>query len=318
MFAGGGDGGHRKGAGGGAHGKGGGRGKRKGGRRERQGRVSKGTNEHGGGSAAAAGGDVSSVKAGDGGTSEVRCHRCRKKGHWRIDCTEELCSRCHGRGHAADVCPTSKEEALLAVLDDDDDSDTVDASAFKADGMINYRECNSKLRIADGSTRTTEGYGDVNFSFRSGNGLVRVTLTNVAHVPDLRYHLFSLPTLVKHGHNFERRPAGIVVKLMSERSIVFPIVFPLTGNLYSLYGYRVDCSTRGDVCAVLAPGKLPNKPVDNINDYLCAAEHSHEALLRKTAEQQGVVLEAKLLECKGCSMAKSLRRIIKQPTHTLE
>ena len=118
-----------------------------------------------------------------------------------------------------------------------------------------------KLRIADGSTRTIEGYGDNNFVFRSGNGLVQVTLTNVAHVPDLRYHLFFLPTFVKHGHTFEGRPAGIVVKLKSERSIVFS----MTGNLYySLYGYRVDCSTRRDTCAVLALGKLPNKPVVNI------------------------------------------------------
>ena len=117
---------------------------------------------------------------------------------------------------------------------------------------------------------------------------------------------------MKHGHNFEGRPTGIVVKLKSERSIVFP----LTGKLYSLYGYRVDCSTRGDACVVLAPGKLPNKPVVNINDHHCAAGHTHEALLRKTAEQQGVVLEGKLLECKGCSMAKGLRRGIKQSTHT--
>ena len=134
----------------------------------------------------------------------MRCHRCGKKGHWRIGGTEELCSRCHGRGHAADVCPTSREEAVLATLDDNDDCDTVEASAFKArergecsnvsgrkgegespwqvgdeawlcdsgasthmtpfaDDMINYREFNLKLRIADGSTRTIEGYGDINF-----------------------------------------------------------------------------------------------------------------------------------------------------------
>ena len=105
MFAGGGDGGHKKGAGGGTHGKGGGRGKGKGGRRGRQGRGGKGTNEDGGGSAAAAGGDGTNAKAADGGTSKVRCRRCGKKGHWRIHCTEELCSRCHGRGHATDVCP---------------------------------------------------------------------------------------------------------------------------------------------------------------------------------------------------------------------
>ena len=283
----------------------------------------------------------------------MRCHSCGKKGNWRIDCTEELCSRCHGRGHADDVCATSKQEAVIAASDDDDGSDAFEASSFKArktgkcnnvsgkkregesawqvgneawvcdsgasthmtpsaDCMINFRECNLKLRIADGSTRTIKGYGDIKFVFRSGNGLVRVTPTSVAHVPDLRYNPFALPTLMKHGHTFEERPAGVVVRLKSERSIVFP----LTGNPYSLYGYLVDCSSRGDACAVLAPRKLPTEPVVNINDYRCAARHSHETLLRKTAKQQRVVLEGKLLECEGCSMAKGLRRDIKQSTHT--
>ena len=177
--------------------------------------------------------------------------------------------------------------------------------------MLNYRECNLKLRIADGSTRSIEGYGDVRSVFRSGNGLVQVLLTNVAHVPDLRYHLFSLPTLVKNGHTFEGRPSGIVVRLKSEKSIVFP----LSGNLYSLYGYRID--ERGEnACAVLAPGQQPNKSAIDINDYHCAAGHSHEVLLRKTAEQQGIALEGNLLECRGCSMAKGLRKSIKQSTHT--
>ena len=54
----------------------------------------------------------------------------------------------------------------------------------------------------------------------------------------------------------------------------------------------------------------------DINDYYCAAGHSHEVLLRKTAEQQGIALEGNLLECRGCSMAKGLRKSIKQSTHT--
>ena len=141
---------------------------------------------------------------------------------------------------------------------------------------------------------------------------MQALLTNVAHVPDIRYHLFSLPTLVKNGHTFEGRRTGIVVKLKSERSIVFP----LTGTLYSLYGYRVDCSTRENACAVLAPGQLLKKPAVDINDYHCAARHSHGVLLRKTAEQQGIVLEGKLLECRGCSMPKGLCKGIKRPTHT--
>ena len=93
-------------------------------------------------------------------------------------------------------------------------------------------------------------------------------------------------------------------------------MFPLSGTLYSLYGYRVDCSSRGNVCALRAPGQPPNKPVVDIDDYHSAAGHSHEVLLRGTAEQQGTVLERKLLECKGCSMANCLCKGMKQSTHT--
>ena len=111
---------------------------------------------------------------------------------------------------------------------------------------------------------------------------------------------------MKHGHTFGGHRAGIVVNLKSEPLIVFPLI----SNLYILYVYRVDCSTRGDVCALLAPGKLPNKPVVNINDY-------HYTFTRlKTAEQHRVVLEGKLMECKGGSIMKGLRRGIKQSTHT--
>ena len=91
---------------------------------------------------------------------------------------------------------------------------------------------------------------------------------------------------------------------------------PLAGTLYSHYGYRVDCSTRENSCTVLAPGQLPKKPVVDINDYHSAAGKSHEVLVRKTAEQQGIVREGKLLECIGCSMAKGLRKGIKKSTYT--
>ena len=151
---------------------------------------------------------------------------------------------------AADVCPSSKEEAVMAVASEvrarDDDQGTVRASAFKAEGagtygdgseegepawqvgdeawicdsgasthmtpsadcMINSRECHLKLRIDSGSTRSIEGYGDIRVIFRSGNDLVQVLLTNVAQGPDLGHHLFSLPTLVEHGHTFEGPPHG--------------------------------------------------------------------------------------------------------------
>ena len=92
-------------------------------------------------------------------------------------------------------------------------------------------------------------------------------------------------------------------------------MFPLSGALFSLYGYRVDSSSGENACAVLAPEQPRNKSATNINDFHCVAGHSHEVLLRKTAGQQGIVLEGELLECKECSLVKGLRKGIKQFTH---
>ena len=121
---------------GGGHGKGRGHGNGKVGRRGKHGRGRKGTNDVGGGSAAAAGGDGSSAKATDGSTPVRGCYRCDKESHVRTNCTEKLYSRCNERGHTADVCPTSEEEAVLAMTGEVGarlnvgEDDTVKASAF--------------------------------------------------------------------------------------------------------------------------------------------------------------------------------------------
>ena len=55
---------------------------------------------------------------------------------YRANCTEKLCSRCNGWEHTADVCPLSKEEAVLAVTTevgarvDVSEDGTAQASAF--------------------------------------------------------------------------------------------------------------------------------------------------------------------------------------------
>ena len=68
--------------------------------------------------------------------------------------------------------------------------------------IINYRERSLKLRIADDTTLSIKGYGEISFVVWSGNDLVDVLLTNVLHVPDLLYHLFSLSTLMKNDRAF--------------------------------------------------------------------------------------------------------------------
>ena len=64
-------------------------------------------------------------------------------------------------------------------------------------------------------------------------------------------------------------------------------------------------------CAVITSGqaKGPTTPTD-INLFHCTYGHTHEALHKQTAMQQGVSLSGELHECRGCSMAKGLRKPI--------
>ena len=154
------------------------------------------------------------------------------------------------------------------------------------DCVTNDREYNLKLRISDGSTVI------LTLSFRP-EILIDLLLNVVAHVPDLRFRMHSLPTLPANGHIFGGRPTGGVVRLASERSIMFPF----SGTLFSLFGYRVDSGCRENVFVALPPGQPPSRSSSNIYDFHCAGEHSHDLLLRKTTEQLGNTLEGELQGC---------------------
>ena len=95
--------------------------------------------------------------------------------------------------------------------------------------------------------------------------------------------------------------------------------FPLIGKLCRQYGYRSEAKGRmvHTVCIVTVPGqaKAPTTSSD-INSFYCTYDHTYEVLPKKTAGQQGVNLSGELLECRGCSMVKELRKPIARSTHT--
>ena len=65
--------------------------------------------------------------------------------------------------------------------------------------LENYAECSRVLRCAGGNTFPIVGTGTLRLSRRSGEGVVCVTLVNVAHVPGLSHHFLSLRRIADAG-----------------------------------------------------------------------------------------------------------------------
>ena len=182
-----------------------------------------------------------------------------------------------------------------------------------ADGLTNYRECSRPLGLANGEEISIVGYGDLTVNFRTDHGWVRVKMNDVAHVPQLCHNLISLPSMTLKGHTYMGDKGGVTLKLKGGETVFFPLV----GKLCRQYGFRPEAagSMVDSACTTIAPGKTktPTTPTD-INILHCTSGHTHEVLLKK--EQQGVNPSGELHECRGCSMARGLRKSIARSTHT--
>ena len=182
-----------------------------------------------------------------------------------------------------------------------------------ADGLTNYRECRRPLGLANGEETSIVGYGDLTVNFRTDHRWVRVKMNDVAHVPQLSHNLISLPSMTLKGHTYMGDKGGVTLKLKGGETVFFPLV----GKLCRQYGFRPEAagSMVDSACTTIAPGKTktPTTPTD-INILHCTSGHTHEVLLKK--EQQGVNPSGELHECRGCSMARGLRKSIARSTHT--
>ena len=262
------------------------------------------------------------------------------------------CNRCTGYGHEESSC--SSDAAILVVeLQVPEEDLAVEAQAFAvseagkcsvrigdavggvaldkqvvqyiadsaatcnmtpdADGLTNYRECSRPLGLANGEEISIVGYGDLTVNFRTDHRWVRVKMNDVAHVPQLSHNLISLPSMTLKGHTYMGDKGGVTLKLKGGEAVFFPLV----GKLCRQYGFRPEAagSMVDSACTTIAPGKTktPTTPTD-INILHCTSGHTHEVLLKK--EQQGVNPSGELHECRGCSMARGLRKSIARSTHT--
>ena len=262
------------------------------------------------------------------------------------------CTRCTGFGHEESSCPSNMAVMVMELPVSEDDlavgsqafaateagkcsamnDDRVGGGALDkqvvqyiadsavtcnmtpdADGLTNYRECSRPLGLANGEEISIVGYGDLTVNFRTEYGWIRVEMNDVAHVPQLSYNLISLPSMTLKGHTYTGDKDGVTLKLKGGGTVFFPLV----GKLCRQDGFRPEAagSMVDSACTTIAPGKTktPTTPTDIIILH-CTFGHTHEVLLKK--EQQGVNPSGELHECRGCSMARGLRKSIARSTHT--
>ena len=170
------------------------------------------------------------------------------------------------------------------------DSATTCKMTPHVDGYTDYRECSRPFGLANGETTSVEYYGDPTVGFRCDNEWVHVT---------------------QHD--------GVTLRLKGGRTVRFPLI----GKLCRQYGYRPD---RGEgweggrhcMCRDCSWGSESSHHPTDIKTFKCTYGHTHEVLLKKTAEQQGVNLSGELHECRGWSMAKGLRKPVTRLAHLLE
>ena len=262
------------------------------------------------------------------------------------------CTRCTGFGYEESSCPSdmavmvmelpvSEEDLAVesqafaateagkcnAAIDDRVGGEALDKQVVQyiadsaatcnmtpdADGLTNYRERSRPLGLANGEEISIVGYGDLTVNFRTDHRWVRVKMNYVAHVPQLSHNLISLPSMTLKGHTYTGDKGGVTLKLKGGETVFFPLV----GKLCRQYGFRPEAagSMVDTACTTIASGKTktPTTPTD-INILHCTFGHTHEVLLKK--EQQGVNPSGELHECRGCSMARGLRKPIARSTHT--
>ena len=172
-----------------------------------------------------------------------------------------------------------------------------------------YAECSRVLRCAGGNTFPIVGTGTLRISLRSEEGVVFVTLMNVAHVPGLSHHLLSLRRFANMGKKYigTREGIGKVFAKAGDGPCA-----PSYVQLNYIFGYRTDRSSEEKVHAVIAPGARPTPSIAaDMNSFYCSHGHMHEDLLRKTAKQVEVKLQGQLAPCQGCSETKEIRKPVK-------
>ena len=93
---------------------------------------------------------------------------------------------------------------------------------YDSRSLENYGECSRVLRCAGGNTFPIVGTATFRLSLGFGEGVVCVTLLNLAHVPGLSHHLLSLRRIADGGNKYVGTREGIQT-VFAKSVFVFPL-----------------------------------------------------------------------------------------------
>ena len=147
----------------------------------------------------------------------MKCHFCKKKGHFGRDCFEKknATKRNEAVGNYINAEENSNQDVdnhVIALkseesLNDSDNNDWwIDSGASQhmtptKTHMNNYAKFNKPLvvKLADDTILHTIGKGNIRLKIRRGENVVELLLSDVLHVPKIKNNLFSIPAVINKG-----------------------------------------------------------------------------------------------------------------------
>ena len=233
----------------------------------------------GGGGFSGGGGSSGSSSAATAKSGGRTCWVCKSNQHYVRDCPKQICQGCGEKGNYITKYGKMEEGGIRQMGDDIWLLDTGATGHVTYDPRLveNYAECSRVLRYAGGNTFPIVGTGTLRLCLRSGEGVVCVTLMNVAHIPGLSHLLLSLRRIADARSKYIGTREGIRIVFAKSGDELFA---PSYGRLNGLFGYRTDRSSEEKVHAVIAPGARPTpSAAADINEFHCSHGHMHEDVM---------------------------------------
>ena len=175
--------------------------------------------------------------------------------------------------------------------------------------MRDLKPCHKSVNGIGGVSCEVAYSGTLDLVFVTADSEFSVELKNVLYSPNLGYNLFS-PSAEFDGESWNGLggPNGVMTAFHGQ------VTFQNFDGMLIASAYRLGEASVGTVLAALTPANPKHETTMDINEFHNIYAHSHEGLLRTTANRLGTKLVGDMHACSGCSMSKAIRKGIVRET----